>query len=272
MIEIFGGTGFIGSEFYKQHDKESNIVKRDQLVVPRDSIILYLISTVDNYNVLTDPKLDINTNLIHLMDVLSANRDNNVTFNFVSSWFVYGSTELPAKETSCCKPKGFYSITKLAAEQLIESYCKTYNIKYTITRLANVIGKNDHKVSKKKNALQYLINQMIQGQDINLYYGGKVYRDFVHVLDVVSGLRFIMDNGISGEIYNLGSGTAPIEFGNIINFIHSEIKSTSKIGTMEPTDFHNIVQVKNMYLDTSKLTNLGWKPTMNPLEAIKSIL
>lgn len=272
MIEIFGGTGFVGSEFYKTYSQESNVVERNQLQVPKDSAILYLISTVDNYNVLDNPTIDIETNLIHLVKVLDANRNNNVTFHFVSSWFVYGDTELPAKETSSCRPKGFYSITKLAAEQLLESYCKTYDIKYTITRLANVIGSQDTKVSKKKNALQYLTNCMKSGEDINLYYDGKFYRDIVHVSDVVSGLRYIIDHGESGEIYNLGSGSAPIEFRDVIEFIHTELNSTSKIGTMEPTAFHKIVQVKDMYLDTSKLTNLGWKPSMSVFQAIKSML
>lgn len=272
MIEIFGGTGFVGSEFFKEYSHESNVVIRDQLEVPRDSAVLYLISTVDNYNVLENPTLDIETNLIHLMNVLSANRDNNVTFHFVSSWFVYGDTELPAKETSNCKPKGFYSITKLAAEQLLESYCKTYNIRYTITRLANVIGKTDEKVSKKKNALQYLIGRLKNNEPIDLYYEGKFYRDFVHVSDVVKGLRYIIDHGQSGEIYNLGSGAAPIEFKEVINFVRKELNSTSEIGSMEPTDFHRIVQVKDMYLDTSKLTNLGWKPSMTVFQAIKQLI
>jgi len=272
MIEIFGGTGFIGSKFYSRYSNECNIVAKNELEVPQDSAILYLISTVDNYNVLTDPYIDINTNLIHLMKVLDANKNKNITFHFVSSWFVYGEVDLPAKENSCCKPKGFYSITKLAAEQLIESYCKTFKIKYTITRLGNVIGNEDRKISKKKNALQYLIDEMKNNRDIKLYDSGLFYRDFVHVDDVISGLRFIIDNGIGGEIYNLASGAKPILFKDIIMYIHQELNSCSNIGQMIPTEFHDIVQVKNMYLECSKLTNLGWKPSKTVFQAIKEIL
>ena len=272
MIEVFGGTGFIGSQFCKKYKHECNIATREQLTVPKNSAVLYLISTVDNYNVLDNPFVDIKTNLIHLMKVLDANKQNNVTFHFVSSWFVYGESDLPARETSCCRPKGFYSITKLAAEQLLESYCKTFKIKYTITRLGNVIGKGDGKVSKKKNALQYLIEEMRDNRDINLYDNGDFYRDFVHVDDVVSGLRFIIDNGIGGEIYNLGSGQRPIKFKDVINYIKTELGSESSVGTMNPTEFHSIVQVRDMYLDTSKLTQLGWKPSRTVYEAVKEIL
>ena len=272
MIEVFGGTGFVGSEFCKRYKDECNVVPRETLEVPQDSAILYLISTVDNYNVLTDPYVDINTNLIHLMKVLEANKDRNVTFHFVSSWFVYGEVELPARESSCCKPKGFYSITKLAAEQLIESYCKTFKIKYTITRLGNVIGKGDGKVSTKKNALQYLIEEMKNDRDIKLYDQGLFYRDFVHVEDVAEGLRFVIDNGVNGEVYNLGSAAKPILFKDVIDYIRQELNSHSPIGTMKATEFHDIVQVKNMYLECSKLTNLGWKPSKTVLQAIKQTL
>lgn len=272
MIQVFGGRGFVGSAFCKKYHHESHAVSREQLEVPDNSTILYLISTVDNYNVLENPFIDIETNLIHLMKVLDANKNKNITFHFVSSWFVYGESDLPARETSCCRPKGFYSITKLAAEQLLESYCKTFNIKYTITRLGNVIGKGDGKVSKKKNALQYLIEEMRGGHDINLYHSGKFYRDFVHVDDVADGLRFIMSHGKSGEIYNLGSGERPIMFRDVIELIRKELKSESNVGSMEPTQFHNIVQVRDMYLDTTKLAELGWKPSKTVTQAIKELL
>ena len=87
-------------------------------VIPTSPNVLYMRSTTDNYNVFSDLFVDIDTNLTHLMRVLNSYTDNeplrsNSIFNFVSSWFVYGKTDdLPAKETSICNPKGFYSITK----------------------------------------------------------------------------------------------------------------------------------------------------------------
>jgi nucleoside-diphosphate-sugar epimerase len=151
------------------------------------------------------------------MKVLENCKDKDITFNFVSSWFVYGDTDLPAKETSVCKPKGFYSITKYTAEMLIESFCKTFNIKYKIIRLGNVIGNNDGKVSKKKNALQYLLNELKLNNPINLYNNGNFYRDFISVSDVTDGLKFIIDNGLDKETYNLSNGD-PILFSDIIYY------------------------------------------------------
>jgi nucleoside-diphosphate-sugar epimerase len=273
MIAVFGATGFIGSKFCEKFRSEVFEMERN-IVIPEKSCdkILYLISTVDNYNVLTDPYVDINTNLTHLIKVLENCKDRDVEFTFISSWFVYGETELPAKETSPCNPKGFYSITKLAAEQLLESYCKTFNIKYKIIRLGNVVGKGDGKVSKKKNALQFLINEMREGRNINLYDSGEFYRDIVHVDDVVSGIKYIMDHCYHSETYNLGSAAKPVLFKDVIAYLHHELNSDSVVGTMDQKEFHKIVQVKSMYLDCSKLTDNGWKPSRTVFQAIHELI
>lgn len=172
MIQVFGGHGYIGSNFcalgeYEDLNKRYIVNDRnDYTVHPLATEIVYFISTVSNYNVLHDPQIDIDTNLKILMLVLDQCRnelgDRNITFNFISSWFVLGDTELPANEDSVCNPKGFYSITKRAAEQLLISYCETFNIKYRILRLANVVGgeRKDRKASKQKNALMYLLNEI----------------------------------------------------------------------------------------------------------------
>lgn len=271
MITVYGGKGFIGSEFCKKYD--CHIIERDEINPPEGTTkILYLISTIDNYNVLTNPYIDIETNLTHLMKVLESVKGKNIEFTFISSWFVYGDTQLPASESSVCNPKGFYSITKRTAEQLLESYAKTFNINYKIVRLANIVGKGDGKVSKKKNALQYLINEMASNKDINLYNGGNFYRDIVHVEDAVDGIKFVMDKGQSGQIYNLGSGSKPVLFKDIIYFIKDKLNSTSQIGSMEPTDFHKIVQVESMYLEVSKLTHLGFRPSRDVFQTVSDIL
>lgn len=271
MISVFGGRGFIGQAFCDKQGADVVIIDRNSFV-PLSDKVLYLISTVDNYNVLTDSKLDINTNLIHLMNVLDECRKiKGMEFTYISSWFVYGDTALPANEHSICNPRGFYSITKYAAELLVHSYCKTFNINYKIIRLGNVVGNSDSKISKKKNALQYLINEIKANRPIDLYNNGNFYRDYIHIDDVVSGIEFLIHRGQSGETYNLSSGK-PVLFRDIINYAHQALKSSSEIGNMEPSDFHKIVQVESMYLDTSKLNDMGFRVANNIYGIIDKLL
>jgi nucleoside-diphosphate-sugar epimerase len=269
---VFGGTGFIGSRFCQLNPSDTIIQPRNNSY-PLSNDILYLISTTDNYNVLTNLHIDIDTNLTKLMDTLMylKNSNNNYTFNFVSSWFVYGECQLPAREDFSAHPKGFYSITKKAAEDLLISFCKTFNINYRIFRLCNVYGPTDIGRSKKKNALQYLIDEIKGGRNINLYNEGKFIRDYMHVDDVCDAIKFCLEKDTCNEIINVGSGV-PYEFRELIDFVVKETSYKGIIGAMEPTEFHKIVQVKDFYLDTTKLRNLGFKPKISIEEGLKQLL
>ena len=262
-ISVYGGTGFIGSRFCELYDDITIKIKRDDNA-SKSNNILYFISTVDNYNIHNDLKKDINTNLVKLVEVLEYIKQNKDTsdfiFNFVSSWFVYGqNNEIPFKEdTSKCNPTGFYSITKYCAEQLLVSFCQTFNIKYRIFRLANVIGEGDSKISNKKNALQFLIKEVVHNKSLPLYYGGEVLRDYIYIDDVCNAIKVCLDKAPTNEIINIGSGI-PYRFIDIINKAVEYSKSSSNIDYIEPTKFHNIVQVRHSYLDTSKLQSYGFK-------------
>ena len=258
-VNIFGGRGFIGKRFCELYPNQVIINSRNDYGVKSDNI-LYLISTIDNYNVHKDLHIDVDTNLTVLLNVLENIKNNpNVVFNFVSSWFVYGkNNNIPFKENDmACNPTGFYSITKRCAEQLIISFCETYNIKYRIFRLANVLGEGDNKISKQKNALQFLIKEIIHDKDVHLYYGGNVLRDYIYVDDVCDAIHHCINKAPVNEIINIGSGK-PYLFLNIIKETILKANSKSNIIEIDSTHFHNIVQVKNSYLDTTKLTNYGY--------------
>lgn len=262
MVNLFGGSGFIGSHYAKNNEC---IVNDRNDLIPKSDSILYMISTTDNYNVLVNPYIDIDTNLTTLIRVLENCKtkkflfNENITFNFASSWFVYGDTDLPAREDSYCDPKGFYSITKRAAEQLLVSYCLTNGINYRIMRFANVVGPGDAKTSKKKNALTHLIREIKKGNEVNLYDGGEFIRDYIHVSDLCKAINLVIEKSPVNSIYNIGN-SVPINFKDAISYVIMKTGSKSKINNIEQAEFHKLVQVKSMYMDCSKLKELGYKP------------
>ena len=271
-VSLYGGTGFIGGTYNKMFNEKSLLIPRSQKK-PITNNILYFISTIHNYNIFENPHLDIETNLSLLISVLEKCRDKeNIVFNFVSSWFVYGKTEdLPANENSTCNPKGFYSITKRAAEQLLISYCETFNIKYRILRLCNVYGKADNKVSKKRNALQYLINEIIENRDIELYDAGNNIRDLMHVEDVCKAINLVVEQGPINDVINIGSGK-PHKFIDMMEYVKDKTNSKSAFRSVDPPRFHKIVQVKDMYLDVTKLKNLGFEPRYDIKDGLDLII
>ena len=269
---VYGSSGYVGSNFCKNLLKKNKQYTEIEKGIYKSASeeIVYFISTNSNYNIFSDPHLDINTNLNYLISVLDSNKDTCKTFNFISSWFVYGDTDLPATTDSYCKPTGFYSITKKCAEDLLISYCKTFNIDYRIIRLSNVYGKIDKKASKKKNALHFLINKLVQNIDIDLYDNGNVIRDYMHIEDVTEAISLIIEKGEKNKIYNVGSGS-PSKIFDIINNAKSFLKSSSNIRPVEIPDFHKIVQVKDMYLDISELKKLGFNQKIDIKSGIEKL-
>lgn len=283
IVNVYGGFGFVGTEYCKV--SRDGLIKnfRDNYEV-RSANCVYFISTVHNYNVQTDSLLDINTNLVVLMKVLDNYRDyvkktgEDGVFNFISSWFVYGKDSgfgedargIP--ETDSCDPKGFYSITKRCAEQLLMSYCETFGLKYRILRLANVLGAQDKKVSAQKNALQYLLTQMADNKSVDLYDAGHFYRDYIDVRDCARAIDLVVSNGEINSIYNIGNGT-PIIFRNIVLYAKDCMESTSTINTIEQKEFHKKVQSsRSFFMDNNKLRSLGYNPQYKIQETIDSII
>ena len=260
MISVYGGTGFIGKNFISQSKFETSLVPKNG-AAPISNKILYCIGTTDNYNVLTNSTLDIETNLLLLVKNLDLIRSKFKTFefNFLSSWFVYGTGQTPPfKESGGCDPRGFYSISKFSAELYLRSYCESFGINYRIIRLANVFGRNDLGISKKKNALQYLISEIRANRDVDLYHGGNFLRDYIDVRDVVTALDLIMGTSQINEVYNVGSGN-PSKFLDLLEEVKKSSGSSSTFRSVDPPEFHKAVQVKDSWLNTDKIMDLGFK-------------
>ena len=273
-LSIFGSSGFIGKNFTAQNGlnfpPHQCVPIHRQSRMPESQKILYFISTVDNYNVKKDLHIDIDTNLKVLMEVLENCKYDGFEFNFISSWFVYGNTRLPAREIDTCDPKGFYSITKRCAEQLIISFCETFGIKYRILRLGNVYGWGDDKVSSKKNAIQYMINRLKNNEDVDLYEGGYMLRDLMHVSDICRAIDLVLAKGGVNEVYNIGSGI-PVSIREIMEIAKSFLGSASKLNTEPTPKFHQQVQCRDFYLDTSKLKALGFGQTITIKEGVEEL-
>ncbi len=248
-LTILGGGGFIGShyvhDFYDQ--AIGNIVsinsRNDYKVYSAD--VLYFISTVHNSNVYVDPYLDIQTNLTVLIKTLENWRErpdaSEGVFNFVSSWFVTSGI------------KGFYTSTKKCAEELLEAYCKAYGLKYRIIRLANVVGSGD-KITDKKNALQKVIRQLKNNQDVYLHGNGRFVREYIHVSDCTLALDLVANKGNENTVYEVSNGD-PQLFCDIVRYAHKYLKSKSKI-----IEVPGVIDSVNMC--PSKLFRLGFIPKL----------
>jgi nucleoside-diphosphate-sugar epimerase len=245
-ISVYGGTGFIGEKFCQLYDTVK--IPREQKT-PETNNILYCISTTTNHNIYDDLHVDINTNLNLLVDVLDKCRNKNIVFNFLSSGFVYGEEVINAKEVNCCNPKGFYSVTKRTAEQLLMTFCETFEIQYRIFRMANVYGLDKNR-SKNKNVLGFIIDKLKNDEDVDLHHFGKFKRDFIFVDDVCRAINHLMNCSNTNEIYNISNGIAT-EFKYPIEYCKDFLGSKSNINYLPN-------QVYDYYLNVDKIKKLGF--------------
>jgi GDP-L-fucose synthase len=100
-----------------------------------------------------------------------------------------------------------YGFAKVVGEQLTKWYSRQYNFATRVARLFNVYGPGDSFQSP------HVIPEFIRKAEAAKTSGkfeilglGNQTRDFTHMDDCISGLLAIMERGIPGEAYNVGTG------------------------------------------------------------------
>ena len=289
-ILITGGTGFIGWKLYNSLIKDNYVVvlskskkqDREPFVLINKDIndiseidligideVYHLASTVDNYNIQTDPYLDVNVNINGTIALLEACRkvNSNIPIVYVSTFFVHGNpTILPATPNEKPEPLGLYGSTKLCAEHICKTYNRVYNMNIKIVRLSNVYGVGDQYQNNKKSAFSRMIYLAYKNEPINLYDGGVIRRDYIYVDDVVSALKTVMELGSNSEIYYIGNGIG-VRFIDLVNTIVRIVGGSVK--NIPSPVFHKQVGIDDFWCDITPLKLLGWKPKINIEYGIK---
>ena len=165
-------------------------------------------------------------NVVSTANLLKAMVESNTKkIVFSSSATVYGESSLqPIPETAEIKSMSVYGSTKIAIEEMLSDAAVNSIIDVVSLRYFNPVGAHKEKVIFENpfdspNNIMPRIIRVALGLDEKLQIYGNDYptndgsgeRDYIHILDLVSGhfaaMDFIKKN--SGEnIFNLGTGTS----------------------------------------------------------------
>lgn len=142
-------------------------------------------------------------NVLVTQRVLEAARDTGLgRLVFASSSSVYGDAEAyPTPETLAPKPVSPYGVTKLAAEQLCETYRTVFGVPTASLRLFSVYGPRQ----RPDMAFARLVAAACGHRPFPLYGDGGQSRDFTYVGDVVAAMRAAAASRWTG-VANLGGG------------------------------------------------------------------
>ena len=108
------------------------------------------------------------------------------------------------------------------------------------------------------------------GEQTELKVGSlDTIRDFTDVKDTVGAYIVVMNKGIGGEAYNIGSGIG-IKMGEIVEKLvalsNTEISIVSDQSRMRPHD------IPKMIANSAKIKALGWSTTIPLEETLQRIM
>lgn len=124
-------------------------------------------------------------------------------FVHVSTDEVYGSLapHAPAfTEEHRYAPNSPYSASKAAADHLARAWHQTHGLPVLTTNCSNNYG--PYQFPEK--LIPLLILNALAGKPLPIYGDGQQVRDWLYVVDHCSAIRRVLEDGIPGEVYNIG--------------------------------------------------------------------
>jgi dTDP-glucose 4,6-dehydratase/UDP-glucose 4,6-dehydratase len=195
-------------------------------------------------------------------------------FIHISTDEVYGESmldddEAKKNENSVLCPTNPYAATKAAAELIAKSYYFSFKMPIIITRGNNVYGPNQYP----EKLIPRFIKLLKEDQKVTIQGDGTNVRAFLHVNDVCSALECILEKGVIGEIYNIGSDDHhEYTVQEIAHKLIKDIKNTENydewISYVEDRPFND----KRYYISNDKLKKLGWEIKTEFNEGLSELL
>jgi len=166
-------------------------------------------------------------------------------------------------ESSPVRPASPYAGSKLAAENLAESYYHGYDLPVTILRPFNTYGPFQ-RTGLSGGVVSIFVSRDLQNKDLIVYGDGTQTRDLLYATDCA---EFIVEATFSdaavGEVLNAGTGQ------------DIAIKDLAKLIATEGTDIvfephrHPQSEIQKLRCDASKANEIfGWEPSVSLKEGV----
>lgn len=211
-------------------------------------------------------------------------RDNLlIQSNVIDSAYRHGVKKLLFLGSSCIYPKfapqpmsedclltgeleptnEWYAIAKIAGIKMCQAYRRQYGFNAISVMPTNLYGPNDNFNLENSHVLPALMRKFheakIQGSNEVVVWGtGNALREFLHVDDLADACLFLMQKYESEEIVNIGTGTDLT-----INALAKTISEVVGFKGQIVQDDSKPDGTPRKLLNVSKITSLGWKPTIS---------
>ncbi len=159
-----------------------------------------------------------------------------------------------------------YALAKIAGIRLCQAYARQYGRNFISAMPTNLYGPGDNFDLQNSHVLPALLRKVheakVRGEASVAVWGtGTPRREFLHVDDLASACRFLLENYDSPEIVNVGCGE-DVSIRELVELIREVVGYHGELA-FDPTKPDG---TPRKLLDISRLKNLGWAPRI-PLRA-----
>ncbi len=255
--------------FYKadigDYETIFSILKKENV----DTIVNFAAES-DNNKAIGSPLDFVKTNALGVATLLEASRNAEIKrFHHISTCEVFGQLDLDSTEIfteeSAYNPRTPYNASKAAGDHIVMSYYHTYNLPVTISYCANNYG--THQFPEK--VIPVFIAKILEGQPIPIFASSGNKREWVHVTDHCKAIWAILERGIVGEKYNIGTGVEK----SVMEIADTVIKALAKGEELKQIVPDRKGHDSRYLLDSSKIKReLGWSPEIPFEEGIKDVV
>lgn len=229
---------------------------------------IHLAAEIDVQESLDNPQSHFDTNVIGTERVLDACLETDTRLGLVGTCMVYDmvDSEEGIDESHPTKPASPYAGTKLAAENIAESYYHGYDLPVTILRPFNTYGPFQ-KTGMAGGVVSIFTSRDIKGQPLKIFGDGTQTRDLVYVTDTA---RFIVDATFAdeavGEVINAGTGS-DISINDLARLIASEGTEIKHVEHHHPQS--EVQKLLGSYEKANEL--VGWEPEVSLEEGVERL-
>ena len=218
-----------------------------------------------------NPELFLKTNVIGTEVLMDACRKYGIErYHQVSTDEVYGDlplerTDLFFTENTSLNTSSPYSASKAAADLLVLSYSRTYDLPISISRCSNNYGPYHFP----EKFIPLIIINALCDKSIPVYGNGENVRDWLYVEDHCHAIDLIIREGRIGEIYNVGGHNEKTNI-EIVKTILDELgKGYHLIDFVKDRPGHD----RRYAINPKKISEeLGWSPNTKFKDGIKKTI
>ena len=233
--------------------------------------VIHLIHTTVPSTSMEDPMHDVQSNLISTIRLLEVLKGSDTGLVYVSSGgAVYGEYRSGRliEEDYCGNPISSYGIVKLSIEKYIHLYHYHFGLKYQILRPSNFYGP-DQRTDRPQGVMGFILKSLREDDTFNVWGEGNSVKDYLHILDFVSAVRAVIDNGFENiGVYNVAYGRS-LSLNEILEIFEEESGKLIKRKYLPAKKF----DVKQVHLNSSKFRHtFSWSPLISPRAGIVGML